>query len=187
MRKNGKLNKEKPDFLILVNLFNLHKMFNLFAQKLRKKLFSLSALALSTNVSFLTYTFSISAQVQQVTPLESQGEVNNTNIDDLPDNTQQMTIWQCVKDNNKIAIEVKDVDVWQSMLQKEGWQCQQNLPLITIDKGKFSCTPQENIGILTIFWLEGDNGKNQMKAWFQDLTVNQGLVCYISRTNQFWD
>ena len=72
------------------------------------------------------------------------------------------------------------------MLKNEGWQCQENLSAIPGDKGKFSCTPKQDIGILTIVWLEGKGGKEQMQACLKELTKNQDMVCYTSRTNQFW-
>ena len=113
-------------------------------------------------------------------------EVEDSNLGELPNDPQQMFSWRCNQGNNSIAVEVKDVDNWQKILDVTSWSCQKNLSAILGDKGKFSCTPQEDIGILTVFWLQGEEGKEQMQTWFDNLNENHNMVCYKTRTNRFW-
>lgn len=73
------------------------------------------------------------------------------------------------------------------MLALENWSCQQDISVIPSESGKFSCTPQEDIGIITVYWLKGEGAKKQMLTWFDDLSNNQNMVCYQSRSDEFWD
>ncbi len=118
-------------------------------------------------------------------PKQPEMEMDGTNIDNLPNDPQQMTTWLCNQDTKEIVVEVKDVAIWPKMLENEGWQCQETLSAIPVNSEKFYCTPTKDIGILTVFWVKGEGGKEQMQAWLDELRKNQGMVCYINH-NQFW-
>ena len=135
----------------------------------------------------LTYVTYIPAHLTAQTPNQPEVEMDGTNVDNLPNDPQQMTTWRCNQEDKEIVVEVKDVDIWQKMLKNEGWQCQETLSVIPSGQEKFSCTPSKDIGILTIFWVKGQGEKEQMKAWLDELRKNPGMVCYISSSNQFWE
>ena len=44
---------------------------------------------------------------------QAEVEIDGTNIDDLPNDPQQITTWRCTQRDKKIVVEVKDVDIWQ--------------------------------------------------------------------------
>ena len=149
-----------------------------------KQLFQVSLIYLSLVVFSISYSVK-NAQAQ--TEITSNIEISNTNIDDLPNDPQQMFSWQCVNDNKEIAIEVKDVDNWQQMLENQNWSCQENLSILPTESGKISCTPPEGIGILSISWLQGEGAKEQMQTWFNYLSNSENMTCYQAQTNNVGD
>lgn len=164
-----------------------------------KKLIKFTAFSLSLaflNCSYLVQNaqgqIQIKPNVEINTPtvddlgIPNSPEDDSGNIDDLPNNPQQMFSWRCSKDNKTIAVEVKDVDNWQKLLDTQNWSCKEDLSIIPGNKGKFSCTPSADVGILTVVWLQGEGGKEQMQTWFDDLNKDQNMVCYQTRTNKFW-
>jgi hypothetical protein len=140
-------------------------------------------------LTLFSFSFTLVNFVYPVKNVQGQMELkpNMDNLGDLPNNSEQMFSWRCRNGNKKIAVEVKDVEDWQKILKNQGWSCQEDLTPIAGDKGKFSCTPQADIGILTFVWEQGEGSKQQMQTWFDDLTNNHNMVCYKSRTNEFWD
>lgn len=148
-----------------------------------KHLQLLKLLTFSLIFSHITY---IPAHLNAQTSNQAEVEVDGTNIDNLPNDPQQMTIWRCNQGAKEIVVEVKDVAIWQKILDNEGWQCQETLSVIPSGQEKFSCTPPEIVGILTIFWVKGQGGKEQMQAWLNELSKNQNMVCYINPNHQFW-
>jgi hypothetical protein len=144
-------------------------------------------------VTFLTLSFAFfncsysSKNAQAQIEIKPNIDVNIPGLDDLPNNRQQMFLWRCSNEDKEIAVEEKDVDNWQKMLALESWSCQQDLSVIPSESGKFSCTPQEDIGIITVYWLKGEGAKKQMLTWFDELSNNQNMVCYQSRSDEFWD
>ena len=148
-----------------------------------KSLFQLTLISLS--FAFLNFSDLVKDAKAQ-TEIKPNLVADITNLGDLPNDPQQMLSWKCVNGNKAIAVEVKDVDNWQKMLDSQSWSCQEDLSVIPGESGKFSCTPQEDIGILTVVWLQGEGGNEQMQTWFDSLSKNQKMVCYKTRTNKFW-
>jgi hypothetical protein len=148
-----------------------------------KHLTLLKLLSFSLIVSHLTY---IPAHVTAQMTNQPKLEMDANNIDNLPNDLQQMTTWRCNQGNQEIVVEVKDVDIWSKIVEKQGWQCQETLSVIPSGEEKFSCTPSEVIGILSIFWVKGQGGKQQMQAWLNELQEIPGMVCYINPNHKFW-
>ncbi|HAC63992.1 MAG TPA: hypothetical protein DCF68_10750 [Cyanothece sp. UBA12306] len=115
-------------------------------------------------------------------------EIENkpTDINELPNDSSQLTIWRCTQDKKMIVVEAKNVTIWQEMIEKGGWACIKALEPIPGGDRKFSCEPQEIIGIVTIFWLEGKGGKQQMTNWMNDLGNKNEMTCTKDETNVFW-
>jgi hypothetical protein len=105
----------------------------------------------------------------------------NTNLEDLPNNSQQQRSWECSQGKNAIEVEAKDVSIWKEMIEQGGWECQEQLTAISEGDLKFSCDPSEPIGLLTVVWLSGEGGKQQMQTWIDELNNRQGMVCRMGK------
>lgn len=128
----------------------------------------------------------------QVAPLDSvpsaKDALSEPGLDDITDQPSQLETWVCRNGANLIAVEAKDMTNWQAVMsQDQPWQCAQNIPTVPDDSPSFSCEPSEKMGLLTVFWLAGTNGKTQMKTWMNDLANSQNLVCTRSQSNAFWE
>ncbi|WP_013320424.1 hypothetical protein [Gloeothece verrucosa] len=111
-------------------------------------------------------------------PLSAQS--GNTNLDNLPDNSQQMRIWGCSKGESSIEVEAKDVNIWKDMIEGGGWQCNEQIEPIAQSDVMLSCDPYDVIGNLTLVWLNGEQGKQQLQAWMKQLSEQPGMICRIS-------
>ena len=149
-----------------------------------KHLTRLTGILVGTSLSFLSF---VPPEIQAQIPPEPAPEIDGTNIDALPDNPQQMRTWRCTESDQAIVVEAKDVPIWKEMIEGDGWRCIQELSVIPANDRKFSCDPSEVIGILTVFWLEGKGGKQQMQDWMEQLNKQQGMVCTMGTTNPYWD
>lgn len=112
-----------------------------------------------------------------------------TDVDDLPNNTDQMKTWSCSQGNQEILVEVKMVKNWQEIMEMETnqWQCQEQLVKIPDNAVQFSCESDENtINLITVTWIKGNEGKSPMKNWINTLE-NQSMTCTFDRTNPFWN
>lgn len=118
-------------------------------------------------------------------PLHAQTTPIIMNTDDLPNNSDQMKTWSCSLGNQAVLVEEKMVKNWQEIM--ENWQCQEQLVNIPDNAPQFSCESDENeINLITITWLKGDNPKSVMKNWitaFQE----QNMTCTVDQTNPFWN
>lgn len=112
---------------------------------------------------------------------------NTGNIDDLPDDPQQMRIWTCNHDNQAILVETKNVKIWTGIIETKGWQCAEKLSTIPDNSPQFSCESDSgDINIITVTWLTEKADKQQMTTWinaFQD----QSMICTTDKTNPFWN
>lgn len=119
---------------------------------------------------------------------QSQRELDGTNIDDLPNMPQQMRTWRCSQGNQAVAVEAKDTSIWQEVIETNGWQCLEQLSVISDNERKFSCEPNEGnfVAIITTIWLEGKEGKQQMQTWMNALQ-SKNMTCTTSMTNQDWN
>jgi hypothetical protein len=149
----------------------------------------------SKQLALLTATALLSSFCLVCTPLQAQtpilpppptSENGNPNIDDLPNNPQQMKTWVCNQDNKAITVAAKDVKTWKPIIEGEGWECQEKIPMIAGGEPQLSCEPEEIIGILTVTWLQGKDWKPQMGSWLSQLK-GQGLSCTVSKTNPYWE
>ncbi|MGH2414925.1 MAG: hypothetical protein ACRDEA_14795, partial [Microcystaceae cyanobacterium] len=67
--------------------------------------------------------------------------------------------------------------------------CEEEVPVISDNERTFSCEPSSTgeIAIISVFWLEGENGKQQMQTWMDELANSKGgMVCTADKTNPFW-
>ena len=113
-------------------------------------------------------------------------DTNAPNIDEVPDDPQQLRTWRCNHGNRAIAVEAKDV-AWRSAIETDGWQCLEELSYIPANKPQFSCEPDEStLGLLTVTWLTGKDGKAQMQAWMDDFSASTNQICTVDTTNPFW-
>jgi hypothetical protein len=144
----------------------------------------LGLITVGTALSFLSFVLQgIQAQI----PPEPASEMDGTNIDELPDDPQQMRIWRCTQADKTIVVEAKDVPIWKEMIEGDGWQCTEELSFIPANERKFSCEPSEIIGILTVFWLEGKGGQQQLQDWMDRLNKQQGMICTMDKTSPYFD
>jgi hypothetical protein len=104
---------------------------------------------------------------------------------DLPNNTTQMRSWVCVKESDRIAVAAKEVKGWKDLIEKQGWKCTEGNTDIPDKTLSFSCEPDSTIGILSVYWLGGKNGKKQLSSWQDDLGKQQGMVCTLNNTQLF--
>jgi hypothetical protein len=72
-------------------------------------------------------------------------------------------------------------------MSEGGWECRQNLSSVPDDSLQFSCESNETpINIITLTWLAGEGGKQQMKTWMAAFQ-NRGMTCTTDETNPFWE
>lgn len=118
-------------------------------------------------------------------PLHAQTTPIIMNTDDLPNNSDQMKTWSCSLGNQAVLVEEKMVKNWQQIM--ENWQCQEQLVNIPDNAPQFSCESDENeINLITITWLKGNNPKSQMKNWITAFQ-KQNMICTVDKTNPFWN
>ena len=129
------------------------------------------------------YPLAIHAQL----PSTPQPGMNDNNIDDLPGDSNQLKSWRCTNADRAVEVEVKDVTLWQETVEEEGWQCQESISTIPANDRQFSCEPDETIGILTVTWLEGKGGRQQMQNWIDQLAQSRGMICTLRETTPYWE
>ena len=103
----------------------------------------------------------------------------------LPNNAQQQKSWQCVQKDKAIAVLAKDVNVWKSVIEGDGWQCQETVVDIQGNDRQFSCEPNDTIGVLTVTWLQGTEGKQQMTNWVEKMEKDNNLSCTVNESSQY--
>lgn len=129
-----------------------------------------------------------SVDVPSVDVPSAKDALSESGLDDITDQATQLMTWACKRENNLIAVEAKEIDNWQSLINKDSaWTCGQNISTIPDGSPSFSCESSANMGLLTVFWLTGEDGKTQMKTWMNDLANDQNLVCTRSQSNPFWE
>lgn len=151
---------------------------------LRTMAVSVSALMLMGNAGGL-----VQAQVAPGDNVPSvQDALSDPNLDDITDQSDQVVTWVCKQGNNSVAVEVKEWDDWQEIVDaNKQWECNQDIPVIPSDEPTFSCETSTTMGLISVFWLEGEGGQEQMGEWMNSLANNRNLVCTHGQTNPFWD
>ena len=134
-------------------------------------------------------TAPVNAQIAPLNSVPSVKEVlSEFGLDNIIDQPTQLITSVCKNGDNVIAIEAKEMDNWQGLINKDStWECRQEIPTIPDNSPSFSCEPSTGLGLLTVFWLEGEGGPAQMKTWMNDLANDQNLVCTRSQSNPFWE
>ncbi|WP_159293279.1 hypothetical protein [Microcystis aeruginosa] len=125
--------------------------------------------------------FSVHAQVPSLPPIKQ----NSPNLGDLPNNPTQQRNWVCNQGDQRIAVAAKEVQGWKELIEKQGWQCGEGNADIPAQTLGFSCEPEQTIGILTVYWLNGSNGQQQLSQWREQLAAQQGMVCTINNVQLF--
>lgn len=110
-----------------------------------------------------------------------QAQTNNGNLEDLPNNSQQATSWACAKGSNRVEVEAKDVNHWQELMQGQGWQCDQQIDPIALGDLRLTCEPYNVIGILSIAWIKGEQGQQQLQTWKDQLGQKPGMICTLKK------
>ncbi|BAQ64133.1 hypothetical protein [Geminocystis sp. NIES-3709] len=111
------------------------------------------------------------------------------NIDDLPNDPNQLKTWYCDNASQGVLVEVKMIKNWQDTMEMETnqWQCQEQLVNLPDNAPQFSCESDENeINLITITWVKGNEGKSLMKNWISTFE-NQSMACTTDKTNEFWN
>lgn len=106
--------------------------------------------------------------------------------DDLPNDATQMKTWYCSQGNQEALVEVKMVNNWQPIIEGDSGQCVEQLVNIPDNAPQFSCESDDNqINLITVTWLKGDEGKTQMQNWMTAFQ-QQNMICMADQTNPFW-
>lgn len=117
-------------------------------------------------------------------PVKAQ-DYAQTNPGELPNNPQQLKSWQCAQGDKAIAVQAKDVNYWKPVIEGDGWNCQETVVDIEGNDRQFSCEPNETIGILTVTWLQGNDGKQQMENWVEKIQKDNNLSCTVNKSSQY--
>ena len=83
------------------------------------------------------------------------------------------------------SIEKKFITYAVELIEKQGWQCGEGNTDIPDQTLGFSCEPEQTLGLLTVYWLNGSNGQQQLSQWRDKLAAQQGMVCTINNVRLF--
>jgi hypothetical protein len=154
-----------------------------------KKFYSLSLTTFVVEIALSSLWATVSLAQLQI-PAKPQPDFKTpkpANIDDIPNYPQQMKTWSCSKDSQVALVEVKDVKNWSETISVNGWNCQEKLSAIPDKAPQFSCESNDvPINIITVTWLAGEGGKQQMNTWI-DAFQNRQMTCTTDTTNPFWN
>ncbi|MDJ0573599.1 MAG: hypothetical protein QNJ65_00350 [Xenococcaceae cyanobacterium MO_234.B1] len=127
---------------------------------------------------------SLTAQV----PSTPKTESNNRSLEDLSDVLNQMAFWTCLQGDKKIKVDAQNESFLQETIEGEGWKCSQaeRIPTQVSDEIQFSCEPLGGtLGIVTVTWLEGEGGKEQMQAWMEKMDSKPDQGCQMSQVEPY--
>ncbi len=144
------------------------------------QLTSISVSVLVTIGCMLSLTPSLTAQV----PSTPETESDNGSLDDLSNDPNRLTIWTCLQGDKKIKVDAENYSGWQDTIEGDGWECSQpeQIPDSVSGANQFTCEPQDGtIGLLSITWLEGTGGKEQIQAWMKEIESKPGQGCQMSQ------
>ncbi len=118
----------------------------------------------------------------------AQDVLKNQGLDNITNDPQQLKTWVCNNGNQQIAVEVKEIALWNQLTENnKNWQCSQSIPTIPDKSRSFSCEPTDTMGLISVYWLNGDRGKDTMKSWMNILANKYNMVCTRTQTNSFWE
>ncbi|MGV2389262.1 MAG UNVERIFIED_CONTAM: hypothetical protein LVR29_16470 [Microcystis novacekii LVE1205-3] len=69
------------------------------------------------------------------------------------------------EESNALPWLPKEEKGWKELIEKQGWQLVKEIPIYPIKLSSFSCEPEQTLGILTVYWLNGSNGQQQLSQW----------------------
>lgn len=110
---------------------------------------------------------------------------HHQNTGELPDDPNQLRTWVCAMGTDRIAVSAKDVKGWKEMVEKPGWKCTEENTDIPDGALNLSCEPEQTLGILTVYWLGGKNGKKQLTVWKNNLAEKHGMICTFNNVQIF--
>lgn len=148
-----------------------------------------AALSVSMLMLVGSYRLTASAQVAPGDSVPSAADaLMEKDVDDITDQPDQLVTWVCKNGDKTVAVEVKELEDWQGAInQDQTWECEQNLPSIEPGDSTFSCETTATMGLITVFWLEGEGGKAEMTSWMNNLANDRNMVCTHGQSNPFWE
>jgi hypothetical protein len=137
--------------------------------------------------------FPVVAQIPSVPQIPSTPTIpsvpplkpSQQNLGDIPQDPTQMRSWVCIQGSDRIAVSAKEVKGWKALIEKQGWQCSEGNTDIPDRTPSFSCEPEQTLGVLSVYWLGGKNGKTQLTSWKDNLSAQQGMVCTLNNVQLF--
>lgn len=143
-----------------------------------------SSISLGIIVSLIFFPLNLLAQSSWQLVAES----NPSNLDDLPDDPEQMMSWKCSDQDSSILIEAKDDNIWKSIIDPNSWNCQPGLSDTSKGNLKFTCEPTQEgmISLVTITWLTGNDQTRQMGQWLHELADEHNMICSMAKV-ELWD
>jgi hypothetical protein len=156
--------------------------------KTMKTLNQLTGVSVTWLVS-MSCLFGVAPSLTAQVPSTPDTDSDSGSIDDLSDDPNQMTIWTCRQGDKKIEVEAQKYSAWQKKIEEEGWECSQpqQFPDQVSGATQFNCEPEEGtLGILTVTWLEGEGGNEQMQAWMEEIESKPDQGCQMGQV-QPWD
>jgi hypothetical protein len=118
----------------------------------------------------------------------AQDSLKNPKLDDITNTPTQLTTWVCNNGDKQIAVETKEITFWNQLTEaNKSWQCSQNIPTIADKKRSFSCEPNDTMGLISVYWLKGKDGKATMQGWMDSLANKYNMVCTRTETNVYWE
>jgi hypothetical protein len=118
----------------------------------------------------------------------AQDSLKTPQLDDITNTPTQLTTWVCNNGDRQIAVETKEISFWNQLTAaNKDWKCAQNIPAIANKKRSFSCEPNETMGLISVYWLKGKEGKTTMSGWMDSLANKHNMVCTRTETNVYWE
>jgi len=118
----------------------------------------------------------------------AQDSLKNPQLDDITNTPTQLTTWVCNNGDRQIAVETKEISFWNQLTAaNKDWKCAQNIPTIPDKKRSFSCEPNDAMGLISVYWLQGKGGKTTMSGWMDSLANKYDMVCTRTETNVYWE
>ena len=137
---------------------------------------------------------SLQNQIPKTLPLSgdqipnAQDSLKNPQLDGITNTPTQLTTWVCNNGDRQIAVETKEISFWNQLTEaNKDWKCAQNIPTIANKKRSFSCEPNETMGLISVYWLKGKEGKQTMSGWMNSLANKYNMVCTRTETNVYWE
>ncbi len=155
---------------------------------MKKRLFWLGLLTIVLTPLSPVMIHPVSAQANPADQVPSvRPTPKESGLDDVSNDPSQLITWICKNQDKAIALEAKEITTWNAVINSDGtWQCDQNIPTIPDGSLSFSCESNDSLNLLSVYWLQGNGDKAQMKSWMNDLANARSMVCTTRKSNQYW-